>query len=133
VGQIGNLSYKGEIMTVKHAEDVEKKEVAAGKDTTIQVLISAQEGPNFALRKFSMKPGGGMPRHTNTVEHEQYVLRGRARIGIGGETYEVNAGDAVFIPEGIVHFYENIGGEPFEFLCIIPNKPDEIKIVGEAR
>jgi len=119
-------------MTVKHVEDVEKKNVAAGKDTTIQVLISAQEGPNFALRKFSMKPGGGMPRHTNTVEHEQYVLRGQAQIGIGDEIYEVNAGDAVFIPEGIVHFYENIGEEPFEFLCIVPNKPDEIKIVEEA-
>jgi len=119
-------------MTVKHAEDVEKKNVAAGKDTTIQVLISAQEGPNFALRKFSMKPGGGMPRHTNSLEHEQYVLRGRARIGIGEETYEVNAGDVVFIPEGAIHFYDNIGDEPFEFLCIIPNKPDEIKIVDEA-
>lgn len=119
-------------MTVKHAEDVEKKNVAAGKDTTIQVLISAQEGPNFALRKFSMKPGGGMPRHTNSLEHEQYVLRGRARIGIGEETYEVNAGDVVFIPEGAIHFYDNIGDEPFEFLCIIPNKPDEIKIVDEV-
>jgi quercetin dioxygenase-like cupin family protein len=119
-------------MPVKHAEDVEKKNVAAGKDTTIQVLISAQEGPNFALRKFSMKPGGGMPRHTNTVEHEQYVLRGHARIGIGEETYEVNAGDAVYIPAGAIHFYDNIGDEPFEFLCVIPNKPDEIKIVGES-
>jgi len=119
-------------MTVKHAEDVEKKNVAAGRDTTIQVLISAQEGPNFALRKFAMKPGGGMPRHTNTVEHEQYVLRGRARIGIGEETFNVNAGDVVFIPEGVIHFYENTGDEPFEFLCIIPNKPDEIKVVGEG-
>lgn len=119
-------------MTVKHAEDIEKKNVAAGKDTTIQVLISAQEGPNFALRKFSMKPGGGMPRHTNTVEHEQYVLRGHAKIGIGEETYEVIAGDVVFIPEGAIHYYDNIGDEPFDFLCIIPNKPDEIKIVSEA-
>ncbi|RJP54848.1 MAG: cupin domain-containing protein [Anaerolineaceae bacterium] len=119
-------------MPVKHAEDVEKKNVAAGKDTTIQVLISAQEGPNFALRKFSMQAGGGMPRHTNTVEHEQYVLRGHARIGIGEEDYEVHAGDVVFIPEGVIHYYENIGEEPFEFLCIIPNKPDEIKIVGEG-
>jgi quercetin dioxygenase-like cupin family protein len=131
-GQIGNLSYKEKAMSVKHTEDVEKKNVAAGKDTTIQVLISAQEGPNFALRKFSMKPGGGMPRHTNTVEHEQYVLRGHARIGIGEETYEVNAGDVVFIPEGIIHYYENIGEEPFEFLCVVPNKPDDIKIVGEG-
>lgn len=119
-------------MSVKHAEDVEKKDVAAGKDTTIQVLISAQEGPNFALRKFSMLPGGGMPRHTNAVEHEQYVLRGRARVGIGGEDHEVRAGDALFIPEGSIHYYENIGEEPFEFLCIVPNKPDEIKIVEEG-
>ena len=119
-------------MTVKHAEDVEKKNVAAGRDTTIQVLVSAQEGPNFALRKFSMQAGGGMPLHTNTVEHEQYVLRGHARIGIGDETHEVTAGDVVFIPAGVVHYYENIGAEPFEFLCIIPNKPDEIKVVGEG-
>jgi len=119
-------------MSVKHTEDVEKKNVAAGRDTTIQVLISAQEGPNFALRKFSMKPGGGMPRHTNTVEHEQYVLRGHAHVGIGEDVHEVNAGDVVFIPEGVVHFYENIGEEPFEFLCVVPNKPDDIKIAGEG-
>ena len=120
-------------MTVKHASEIESKNVAAGKDTKIQVLISSQEGPNFALRKFSMLPGGGMPRHTNTVEHEQYVLRGHAKIGIGEDIYEVKAGDVVFIPDGIVHFYENIGNEPFEFLCIIPNKEDKITIVDEAK
>ena len=119
-------------MSVKHAANVEAKNVAAGKDTTIQVLISSQEGPNFALRKFSMQKGGGMPRHTNTVEHEQYVLRGHAKIGIGDENHEVKAGDVVFIPAGIVHFYENIGEEPFEFLCIIPNKEDKITIVDET-
>ena len=75
-------------MSVKHTHEVEAKNVAAGQHTTIQVLISSQEGPNFALRKFSMKPGGGMPLHTNTVEHEQYVLGGRARIGIGEQECE---------------------------------------------
>jgi len=119
-------------MTVKHSNEIETKNVAAGKDTTIQVLISSQEGPNFALRKFSMLPGGGMPRHTNTVEHEQYVLRGHAKIGIGEDLYEVKAGDTVFIPAGEIHFYENMGTEPFEFLCIIPNKEDKITIVGEV-
>jgi quercetin dioxygenase-like cupin family protein len=118
-------------MSVKHTHDVKANNVAAGKDTTIQVLISSQEGPNFALRKFSMKPGGGMPLHTNTVEHEQFVLGGQARIGIGEQVYEVRQGDVVFIPEGIPHFYENIGEEPFEFLCIIPNKEDVITIVDE--
>jgi quercetin dioxygenase-like cupin family protein len=120
------------MMSIKHASEVEAREVAAGKATTVQVLISAQEGPNFALRRFTMQKGGGMPRHTNTVEHEQYVLRGSACIGIGEHTYEVKAGDVVFIPEGVVHYYENSGDEPFEFLCIIPNKDDKITIVDTA-
>ncbi len=119
-------------MSVKHSTDVEAKDVAAGKDTTIQVLISSKEGPNFALRKFSMQKGGGMPRHTNTVEHEQYVLRGEASITIGDETHHVKAGDVVFIPEGAIHSYQNSGEEPFEFLCIIPNKEDKIVVVDEA-
>jgi quercetin dioxygenase-like cupin family protein len=112
--------------------DVEAKKVAAGEMTTIQVLISSGEGPNFAMRRFVMQPGGGMPLHTNTVEHEQYVLRGHARIGIDSEDFEVKQGDVVFIPEGVPHYYQNIGDEPFEFLCMIPNKPDEIKLVGDG-
>ncbi len=119
-------------MTVKHVAEVEAKKVAAGEQTTIQVLIPSTEGPNFAMRRFVMQPGGGMPLHTNTVEHEQYVLAGRARIGIDGEDYEVKQGDVVFIPEGVPHYYQNIGDGPFEFLCVIPNKPDEIKLVEEA-
>jgi quercetin dioxygenase-like cupin family protein len=119
-------------MSIKHSSDVDAKNVAAGKDTTIQVLISSQEGPNFALRKFSMQKGGGMPRHTNTVEHEQYVLRGEATITIGDETHHVKTGDVVFIPEGAIHSYENTGDEPFEFLCIVPNREDRITIVGES-
>ena len=116
-------------MPVKHAQDVPAQPVKAGDFTTIQVL---QEGPNFAMRRFVMQPGGGMPNHTNTVEHEQYVLAGRARIGVGGNDFFVQQGDVVFIPEGVPHYYQNIGDEPFEFLCMIPNKPDEIKLVEEA-
>ena len=119
-------------MTVKHADDVEAKDVLAGKDTRIQVLISSQEGPNFALRRFIMQKGGGMPRHTNTVEHEQYVLKGQATITVGEETHHVQAGDVVFIPEGIVHSYQNTGEETFEFLCISPNKEDRITVVDPA-
>jgi quercetin dioxygenase-like cupin family protein len=119
-------------MSLKHDKDVEAQPVNAGDLTTIQVLISAQEGPHFAMRRFVMQPGGGMPNHTNTLEHEQYVLRGHARIGIGAEEFEAKAGDVVFIPEGVPHWYRNIGEEDFEFLCIIPNKPDEIKVLAKG-
>jgi len=118
-------------MTVKHAAEVPAQPVQAGELTNIQVLISAQEGPHFALRRFVMEPGGGMPNHTNTVEHEQYVLRGRARIGIAADEFEVRAGDVVFIPAGVPHWYRNEGEEDFEFLCIIPNLPDRIEVLDQ--
>jgi quercetin dioxygenase-like cupin family protein len=97
----------------------------------MQVLISADEGPHFAMRRFVMEPGGGIWNHTNTLEHEQYVLQGHAVIGIGSEEFEVRAGDVVFIPEGLPHWYKNIGEENFEFLCMIPNKPDEITLIAK--
>lgn len=117
--------------SVRHADSVEGAQVSAGRDTVRRVLIDSSEAPNFALRKFTMQAGGGMPRHTNTVEHEQYVLRGRARIGIGEEVFEVGADDVVFIPAGVPHWYEALGEEPFEFLCAVPNAPDTIEIIGQ--
>ena len=116
-------------MPVKHSENIARERVDAGTATERQVLIGPEEGPNFAMRRFIMEPGGGMPRHTNTVEHEQYVLRGRATIGIGDEVHEVVQGDVVFIPGGVPHWYKAEGEEPFEFLCIVPNLPDVTEIL----
>ncbi len=118
-------------MKVIHSKDVESVEVKAGTGTVRQVLISEKEGPNFAMRKFIMQKGGGMPRHTNSVEHEQYVLKGKARIGIADNTYEVSAGDVVYIPANVPHWYTNIGEDNFEFLCLIPNQPDVITVLPD--
>ncbi len=118
------------IGVVKRASEVERQVVAAGRSTTTQVLIGAGDGaPHFAMRRFTMGAGGGMPRHTNAVEHEQYVLRGRARVGIGERVHEVGADDVLLIPAGVPHFYEVIEA-PFEFLCMVPNAPDRIEILG---
>ena len=105
--------------------------VAAGRATARQVLLGPDDGmPNFALRRFVMGEGGGMPRHTNTVEHEQYVLRGRARISVGDEIHDVGADDALFIPAGMPHSYEVVEA-PFEFICVVPNGPDRIRILDK--
>jgi quercetin dioxygenase-like cupin family protein len=72
-----------------------------------------------------------MPRHTNRVEHEQYVVRGRARVGIGERVHEVGVGSALFIPAGVPHFYEVVEA-PFEFICVVPNTEDRIEISGEC-
>ena len=114
---------------VKKAGDVKGQEVAAGTATWTQVLLGPGDGAaNFAMRRFSMGEGGGMPRHTNTVEHEQFVLCGRAEIGIGDEVHEVEAGNVLFIPAGVPHYYRVLEA-PFEFLCMVPNEPDRVEIL----
>lgn len=114
---------------VKSAREVERLPVAAGTSTESQVLLAAGDGaPNFAMRRFLMGEGGGMPRHTNSVEHEQFVLKGRARVGIGDRVFEVGPEDVLYIPAGAPHFYEVLEA-PFEFLCMVPNDPDRIEIL----
>ncbi|UCF66550.1 MAG: cupin domain-containing protein [Acidobacteriota bacterium] len=116
---------------VKNADAVERQSVTAGCATRMQLLLGPTDGaPHFFMRRFVMGPGGGMPLHTNTVEHEQYVLRGRARIRIGDRIYEVGASDVLFIPAGTKHSYEVVEA-PFEFLCLVPNELDEIEIVSD--
>ena len=117
---------------VKSAGDVPLTEVAAGSATHTQVLLGADDGaPNFAMRRFVMGEGGGMPLHTNAVEHEQYVLTGRARVRIGDETHELSANDALYIPAGVPHSYEVLEA-PYSFLCMVPNLPDTIELVEES-
>ena len=119
----------GGTAVVKHSSEVERLEIKAGTATQMQLLLGPGDGaPNFAMRRFIMGPGGGMPRHTNTVEHQQWVLRGRARIGLGDEVREVGPEDVLYIPAGMPHSYEVIEA-PFEFLCMVPDAPDEIRIV----
>lgn len=116
-------------MAVRKASQVQAERVPDSLRAFRQVLIGPEEGPHFALRRFTIEAGGRIPRHTNAVEHEQYILQGRATISIGDQTYSVQADDVVFIPARVPHGYQVEGDEPFVFLCAIPNGPDEIEIV----
>ena len=116
---------------VKGSSSIDLQEVSEGNETEMQVLIGPSDSaPNFAMRRFVMGEGGGMPRHTNEVEHEQYVLKGRAVITIGDQSFDVRAGDAVFIPARTPHSY-SVVEEPFEFLCLVPNCEDTIRLLDD--
>lgn len=115
-------------MSVKHMHDLPLESIEAGEKTSKQVLISSEEGPNFAMRRFVIEAGGFMPLHSNSVEHEQFCIGGEAEVIIGDETVTVRKNDVVFIPANVPHSYRTTSQEPFEFLCLIPNKEDVIKI-----
>ena len=117
---------------VRRAQEAPARVVASGTATEMRLLIGAEHGaPNFAMRRFSMGAGGGMPLHTNSVEHEQYVLSGRAEIRIGDGSYRVEPGTVLFIPAGVPHSYQ-VMEAPFEFLCLVPNAEDRVSILPDA-
>jgi quercetin dioxygenase-like cupin family protein len=118
--------------TVRPASAVPTNQVKAGTATEMQVLVGPAQGDtSFALRRFIMGAGGGMPLHTNRVEHQQYVLRGRARIRVGDDVHEVAPDHTLFIPAGVPHSYEVVEA-PFEFICVVPDVPDTIELVEES-
>ena len=118
---------------VRRADEVSSEPVDAADGLEKGVLVDERDGaPNFALRRFTIAPGAEVPRHTNAVEHEQYVLAGEYVVGIGDEEHVVTAGDSLLIPAGTVHWYRNESDEAGAFLCAVPNGDVEIALVDGA-
>ena len=115
---------------IKNIKEFEEKSLDAGEGVSMAMLISNEVAPNFMMRKFRIKSGGFMPYHTNSVEHEQFVLSGEAKVIIDGKKRVAKAGDVLFIPSGVAHSYEVIGDEDYEFLCLVPNKEDKVELVS---
>jgi quercetin dioxygenase-like cupin family protein len=96
--------------------------VARARGARMAVLVGPEDGvPHFVTRKFVLEPGGRIPAHRHAeIEHEQVVLSGEMTLGLDDEARVVSGGDAVFIPAGTAHWYENRGTVPVEFLCVVP-------------
>jgi quercetin dioxygenase-like cupin family protein len=115
---------------VRRAGEVRYEGVEAADGMRKGVLVGEADGaPNLAIRRFVLAPGASVPRHTNEIEHEQYVIEGGYTVGIGEDEYELEAGDAVFVPSGVVHWYRNDGPNQGSFVCAVPTGDDRIELV----
>ena len=100
--------------------------VRKARGARMAVLIGPEQGaPNFITRRFLLAPGARIPAHRHpTIEHEQVMVRGEMVLGMGDEVRTVHAGDAMYLPAGCAHWYENSTAEEVEFLCVVPNTKD---------
>jgi quercetin dioxygenase-like cupin family protein len=100
--------------------------VKRARGARMAVLLGPEQGaPNFITRRFLLAPGARIPAHRHpTIEHEQVMIRGEMLLGIDGDVRTVRAGDAMYLPAGCTHWYENRGAQEAEFLCVIPNTRD---------
>lgn len=111
---------------VRSMDAVEPTKVDRASGTLMQVLLGPVDGtPNFVTRRFTLDPGGRIPCHRHAaVEHEQVVLEGEMVLALDDHEHVVRAGDCVFIPAGVAHWYENRGEVPVRFLCVVPRTSD---------
>jgi quercetin dioxygenase-like cupin family protein len=79
------------------------------RGAVMQVVLGPEDGtPNFVTRRISIDPGGRIPCHRHdAIEHEQVVLEGSMVVGLDDQEATVAAGDCLFIPAGVAHWYEN--------------------------
>ncbi len=60
-------------------------------------------GDKTLMTEFALRQGAVLPRHAHPQEQTGYLVRGRIRLSIGAEEYEVRAGDSWCIPGGVEH------------------------------
>ena len=95
--------------------------IEGAQGTTFRVLIGPEQGaPHFAMRHFTVDPGGHTPLHQHPYEHEIVVQAGKGLVRCGDTYRGIRAGDAIFLPPGKLHQIRNTGTDPLEFICLVP-------------
>jgi len=111
-------------MKVKHAAEVESTPVQmeGSQGCHVRQLVgTADEAPNFAMRQFEVAPGGYTPRHQHDYEHEVFVLEGHGEVHEDNVIHPLKPGDVVLVKPNDIHQFKNTGSVPMKFLCLIPN------------
>ena len=91
-------------------------------NTFITPLIdrSTSDITQCSLAEEVLPPGAAVkPHYHKTHEEIYYLLRGSGRMRVGEEWQDVTAGDAVYIPAGLVHSLANTGAEDIILVVVV--------------
>lgn len=97
-------------------EEIVGKVVA---DTERYKLVDNTELKNLVLSKTSLHVGQETRGHTHPGQEEVYFfVSGFGTMIVDGNTFDVNAGHVVQIPDGAFHKVINVGDVDLEFICV---------------
>lgn len=95
------------------------------KGVRMRMLIGPQDGADvFHMRHFEVAVGGHSPHHAHDYEHEVLILKGQGLVRSERGDRPCKPGDVVWVPPNEKHQFQNTGGEPLEFICLIPAPRD---------
>lgn len=74
----------------------------------VTVFGADDDSKPFEVHLQEGQRGGGPPPHRHPWDEAFYVLEGRVRVQVAGETSDVGPGAFVHVPSNTVHAYENL-------------------------
>jgi len=84
-------------------------------------LIDPKECPSKNLKMgFTTVYANGKTTGHEHPDHEEvyYVIQGRGRMVVGEDEYDIETGDALYVPFGVFHTTYNIGILPLQLLWV---------------
>ena len=97
-----------------------------GREEVVLKATGADTGGAVAVLEATSAPGAQADAHVHHDNDELfYVLEGRVRFEVGGQTVEAAAGAFVFVPRGTVHVARTVGAGPARVLAaFVPAGPE---------
>jgi quercetin dioxygenase-like cupin family protein len=115
----------GFLMKINRENELKEEEVReeGAQGVARTVLIGPGDGSEkIIMRYFKVQPGGKTPLHQHPWEHIVRVEKGEGVVYSENEgKFKVGPGQSLFIRPDEEHQFLNPYGEPFEFVCVIPN------------
>jgi len=113
------------IMKIVHLQQLEKQKVKRdGAEKTLkQVVLSAKDGaPVYALRVFTVEPGGYTPFHRHNYEHMNYIIEGEGiLVNEKGIEQPIEKADFALVLPDEKHQYRNISEKHnLVIICGVP-------------
>jgi HTH-type transcriptional repressor of puuD len=94
---------------VIRAGQVERVDRGAGVVTLPYVGRWNAEGNRVTTGMTVFAPGTAIPLHTHNVEESVLILDGQATAVVDGDSFDLEAGDATWVPAGVPHRFANRG------------------------
>ena len=94
---------------VMRAGTMERFDRGAGVVTLPYVGKWNAEGNLVTTGITEFEPGMAIPLHTHNVEESVFILEGEATAVVDGESFDLAAGDATWVPAGVPHRFANRG------------------------
>jgi len=111
------------VRNIKDVEAIRLKEPFKG--VSVRWMVHSDLGGeeykhNYALRYFTIEPGGSVPTHSHDYVQAAFVLSGEMIVTTDKEERKVGPGDVVYIPSYEPHEFKNASQtQEATFTCTI--------------